>query len=88
MDSRAESKNGRATLNSNDEAWFAISAVALKREAVERKDGYTALMPPRGGAGGDEEEGMDVDGEKQGDGEARSQREFLLWEMVNGVDAR
>ena len=30
-----------------DSAWFGLSAVGMQTEAVEGKDGFVALMPPR-----------------------------------------
>ncbi|KAL4811223.1 ribonuclease P 40kDa subunit-domain-containing protein [Aspergillus unguis] len=58
-------------------AWFALSANALGRAAVEAKDGYTIMVLPAMGSTGDEKgtpEGQDT--------KAQDARHFICWEYV------
>ncbi|MCJ1329246.1 hypothetical protein MMC10_005925 [Thelotrema lepadinum] len=69
-----------ANLVDEEEAWFALSAVAFRTEAVEGRDGFVVLMPPRGSStaiGEDERSGeegggeMDVDDGVDEEGEGK-----------------
>ncbi|KAL4881542.1 ribonuclease P 40kDa subunit-domain-containing protein [Aspergillus karnatakaensis] len=60
----------------NTPAWFALSASALGRDAVEGKDGYTimALPPANSGISGSTEEGEHA--------KADGLRHYICWEFV------
>ncbi|RAL17231.1 ribonuclease P protein subunit p40, partial [Aspergillus homomorphus CBS 101889] len=62
-------------------AWFAISAQALGREAVEARDGYTLLVLPAlpAPAGAEEEEKV---GKEEIVAARRMGRHFVSWEFV------
>ncbi|KAE8354060.1 ribonuclease P 40kDa subunit-domain-containing protein [Aspergillus coremiiformis] len=63
-----------APTESEPSAWFAFSASALGREAVEGKDGYTVLTLPSGETGGDFQKNSNV--------VSKSGRSCVCWEYV------
>ena len=80
IDLIADTCGCRANLVDEEEAWFALSAVAFRTEAVEGRDGFVVLMPPRGSStaiGEDERSGeegggeMDVDDGVDEEGEGK-----------------
>ncbi|GAA83649.1 ribonuclease P protein subunit p40 [Aspergillus luchuensis IFO 4308] len=57
-------------------AWFALSASALGREAVEARDGYTVMVLPTH-VPKEDVSGVQADSSSKGDG-----RHFICWEYV------
>lgn len=84
----------RSALQHDDKAWFALSGIAFRTQAVELQDGYTVMMlPNQAKPVADEAPDKPSSSQRhyqQGEGQADDvvQRQFLLWEMVNAVTPR